>query len=545
MRKVSLEIERMHPWKKQLLDSPTGHLWKRIGIHPHHGIDVFLPALHSKNSAGIGEFYDLIPLIDWCHQLKMDVIQLLPFNNADHDPSPYNPLSSCAINFLLLSLHALPYLDTLTELKKRLKPLAAFNQTQRIAYENVIVHKTSWLQAYFEKVGEKIMQDEKFQNFVSHNTWLKPFALFRSLKDHLGNTSWKTWPEELKTPSEETYAHLLSTNASKIAFYITMQFLCYCQLKEVKHYAHSKKVFLKGDIPILVGAESVEVWQFPHYFNQQYVAGAPPDMYYSEGQSWGFPIFEWQALRQDHFAWWEQRLKYASEFFDLFRIDHVIGFFHIWAIPLHHCAKEGHYIPQDENKMQAQGKELLHMIISHCKTMMPIAEDLGTIPDILPACLQEMGICGTKVMRWERYWKEDKRFIPYRSYSPLSLTCVSTHDSETLTQWWKNSSEETREFALFKRWTYAPDLTFLQRREILWDSHHTSSLFHINLLQEYLSLFPELVWPNPEDERINIPGTILPTNWTYRYRPSVEEITSHSGLNQEIQKILFSPSPHL
>src|SRR6185436_11010274 len=119
---------------------------------PHHGINIFLPALHSKHSSGIGEFFDLLPIIDWCHELKMDVIQLLPINNSDHDPSPYNPMSCCALNFLFLSLHSLPFLDRLSNLKKRLKTLTEFNQTQRIAYADIIVHKTSWLQAYFDEV---------------------------------------------------------------------------------------------------------------------------------------------------------------------------------------------------------------------------------------------------------------------------------------------------------------------------------------------------------------------------------------------------------
>jgi 4-alpha-glucanotransferase len=533
--------------KEQLLASPTGPLWKRVGIYPHHGIDVFLPALRSEKSCGIGEFFDLLPLIDWCHRLKMDVVQLLPLNNADHDPSPYNPMSSCAIHFILLSLHALPDIDAFPSLKKNLNTLSELNKTSRIAYADVIVHKTSWLQAYYDAVGKKIRESTEFQDFARENVyWLEPYALFRAIKDHLSNAPWLSWPDDLKTPTPDTYRQLLTTNASKVAFYSTMQFLCYLQLKEVKAYAMNKKVLLKGDIPILVGCESAEVWHHQTFFNTHMAAGAPPDMYYSEGQYWGFPLFHWDEMRKDHFTWWKQRLKYASYFFDLFRIDHIIGFFRIWAIPLHAPAKEGHYIPQSEKKWEQQGRELLHMILSNSEGMMPIAEDLGTIPDILPICLKEMCICGTKILRWERYWKlEEQPFIPYSQYPRISLTSVSTHDSPTLTQWWRDFPEEAKSFCLFKQWDYDPELSFEKRQEILSDSHHTPSLFHINLLQEYLALFPELVWPDPDQERINIPGTFQPSNWTYRYRPSVEEITSHQGLLQEMQKILFSPASPL
>ncbi|HEY2810909.1 MAG TPA: 4-alpha-glucanotransferase [Rhabdochlamydiaceae bacterium] len=532
----------MDDLKEQLLSSSSAHLWKRIGIHPHHGICVFLPSLHSAKSSGIGEFYDLLPLIEWCHQLKMDVIQLPPLNNADHDPSPYNPMSACGMNFLLLSLHALPFMEDLPELRKRLANLAHLNQPLRVAYDDVLVHKTSWLQAYFDAVGKTLMREKDFLRFVQANSWVEYFAIFRALKDHLGNTPYLSWPEDLKSPSQETYQHLLRTNAAKVAFYTTMQYLCYLQLKKVKEYAQSKGVLLKGDIPILVGCESAEAWHYPQYFETQLIAGSPPDMYYSEGQYWGFPIFRWDALRQDDFSWWKTRLKYASEFFDLFRIDHVIGFFRIWAITPHTSPKSGRYIPAKKEQWEKQGRELLHMMINFSGGMMPIAEDLGTVPDILPVVLREMGICGTKVIRWQRYYQEDKHFIPFAYYDPLSMTCVSTHDSETLAQWWTLCPEEAKPFAQFKQWDYTPELKTEQRYEMLWDAHHTPSLFHINLLQEYLALFPELVWPQLDTERINRPGTVSPENWTYRYRPSVEELVAHDGLFDAMQKIVSSTS---
>jgi 4-alpha-glucanotransferase len=497
-------------------------LWNRIGIYPHHGIDVFLPALRSKKSSGIGEFFDLLPLIDWCHELKMDVIQLLPLNDSDNDPSPYNPMSCCALNYLLLSLHALPHGEQLPTLPE--SPLT---------YEEVITHKTEWLQNYYNRVGNQILQSDAFRAFAAENaSWLKPYALFKSIKERTANASWLTWPKT-------SYDQLLKDHASKITFHSMLQFLCYTQLKEVKEYARGKGILLKGDIPILVSFESAEVWYHPTYFNTDFAAGAPPDMYYSEGQYWGFPIFRWDVLAKDHYSWWKMRLAYASHFFDLFRIDHIIGFFRIWAIPRGATAMEGQYIPAEEEQWEIQGRRLLRMILSNSCGMMPIAEDLGTIPDVLPTCLEEMAICGTKVMRWVRYWEEEGQpYVPYTEYPPLSMTCVSTHDSPTLTQWWRDYPEEASLYAELKEWPYQSELTSEQRFQILWESHHTPSLFRINLLQEYLALFPELVWPNPNDERINIPGTVQPSNWSYRYLPSVEEIISHTGLKAAMQKIL-------
>ena len=318
--------------------------------------------------------------------------------------------------------------------------------------------------------------------------------------------------------------------------------------KRLKRIRRAKGVFLKGDIPILVGSESAEVWHHPSYFDTHFAAGAPPDMYYSEGQYWGFPLFRWDELRKDHYYLVEAAFKIRLPIFSICSASTTSSVFFVsgpsrsMLIP-----KKGITSLKKKMNGKSQGRELLHMIISYSEGMMPIAEDLGTIPAILPICLNEMGICGTKIMRWERDWKnEDQQqapYIPFNEYPPASMTSVSTHDSPTLTQWWRDYPEEAESFALFKQWKYIPELSPSQRLEILWDSHHTSSLFHINLLQEYFALFPELVWPDPDDERINIPGLVLPTNWTYRYRLFVEEITSHHGLEETMQKILFSSTP--
>jgi 4-alpha-glucanotransferase len=532
----------MDDLKQHLLGSITGPLWEKIGIVPHHGINLSLSALHSERSSGIGEFYDLIPIIDWCKKIGLDVIQLLPLNNSEEDPSPYNAISSCAINFVHLTFHALPFLEQAPNQQKKLKDLVDLTKPQRIPYQEVLTQKLVWLHGYFEEVGEGLTKSTGFQDFVTAHPWVEPYALYRALKDHLGRAPWTTWPNEVKSPSPEEYNELIKIYWPKIAFYIALQYLCYLQLKYVKEYANEQGVSLMGDIPILLSPDSADVWRYPEYFDINLAAGAPPDPYNLEGQYWGFPLFRWDVMRKNQFEWWKQRLHYAANFFDLYRVDHVIGFFRIWTIPLGHPSKEGYFLPAEEHLWEAQGRELLKMLVTS-SSMLPIAEDLGTVPNIVRPILQEMGICGTKVMRWMREWEQDQRFIPIQHYPPLSLTTVSTHDSPTLQQWWKTYPEEAGVYAQSKHWQYQPDLSIPQRHEILWESHHTPSLFHINLLQEYLALFPDLIWPNPDDERINIPGHILPTNWTYRFRPSVEEIIAHEPLAQAIKRIVSHPTP--
>jgi 4-alpha-glucanotransferase len=512
---------------------PTRDGWKRVGTSPHHGIDVPLSALHTKKSAGIGEFLDLIPLIDWCHSVDLDVIQLLPLNDSGDDPSPYNALSSQALNPLFISLHALPVHGKNETLATLFSELQTYTLSPRVQYSLVKKKKMEWLRLYFERFA----RNSSLEPFKTENPWLVPYALFKTLKEKHPHTAWKDWPVEYQTLSPTAFKTLATLYQEEINFYIWLQQLCYTQMREVKKHAESKAILLHGDLPILISPDSVDVWHHRHLFDLSLSAGAPPDSYSEEGQYWGFPLFNWKAMQSDNFQWWKDRIGYAAHFYDIYRIDHVVGLFRIWAIPPGKAAKEGFFVPQNRSLWTHDGNARLLAMIE-ASSMLPNAEDLGTVPCEVHKTLQKLGICGTKVIRWERYWETTQEFIPYSEYPILSLTCLSTHDTETLAQWWKNNPDEASLFASFKGWCYASELTFAERLEILRDSHQTPSLFHINLLQEYLALFPELVSSNPDDERINIPGKLLSTNWTYRFTPNLERLTGHAPLRSAMNEII-------
>jgi len=518
--------------EEKLLTTCIGPQWSHIGVKHHHGIDISLSSLHGKNSSGIGEFYDLIPLINWCAKLNLDVIQLLPLNDTGDDPSPYFAVSAMALNPLFLSLHKLPDVDL-----KALEELKRFNTLPRVAYHDVQSHKFLFLRTYFEKKGAKIVKQKDFENFVDQNDWVESYALFKVLKDVMSKNHWQRWPKELQFLKEEEFDALIQKHWVEVCFYIFLQYLCYKQLTDIKTYANSKGVFLKGDIPILISPDSADVWEHVEEFDLSLSAGAPPDAYNSEGQVWGLPIFKWEVMKEHHYDWWKKRLGYSSNFYDIYRIDHVLGFFRIYAIPLGEPSKKGRFIPENKADWLPHGREILSLL-SDFSPMLPIAEDLGAVPESVRETLSDLGICGTKVMRWEKHWIDNEQFIDPLHYNPISMTTVSTHDSRTLEIWWGDEKKEAKAYAHYKGWDYTPKLTKSQRREILWDSHHSSSLFHINLLGEYLALFPELVWDNPKDERINVPGTVSPTNWTYRVRPSVEEILAHEPLAEEMRKLI-------
>ena len=511
---------------QNLTNSATGSQWKTIGIKNHHGIALPLFSLHSNKSCGIGEYLDLIPLIDWCQSIGFDVIQLLPLNDTGLETSPYSALSAYALNPIFLSLSQLPGGEETSSLKRQITELQIVtNRTQRVDYKSVQQRKDFFLREYYRLHGANITNQEDFKKFTKDNDfWLPQYALFKSIKIQQGWSSWEQWPVFDPPPSDVNY-------------HIFIQYLCFKQFASVKKHAEEKGVFLKGDIPILINRESADAWHHRNFFLLDLAAGAPPDMYSQEGQKWGFPLYNWDALASENYRWWIERLTVAANLYHIYRIDHIVGFFRIWAIPLSRPARDGHFVPEDRSTWIKHGETIMKVMVEN-SSMLPIGEDLGTVPPEVRVSLRNLGICGTKVMRWERRWEGDKSFIDPKEYIAESMTTVSTHDSETLEMWWKNQSEEAKLYANSVGWTYTPTLSKKQRFDILNSSHKSGSLFHINLLQEYLALFPEMVWPNPEDERINLPGVISDKNWSYRFLPSIEQIVSNEKLKQDMIKMI-------
>lgn len=521
----------MTPSDNSLLNTPASKQWNTIGIRQHHGIALPLFSLHSQLSGGIGEFTDLLPLIDWCKDVNLDIIQLLPLNDTGHDTSPYSAISAFAINPIHLALHTLPDYTNNPILPPIINELRQLNGLQRVAYDKIRPLKERFLDEYFNWKGSQEIESEGYKKFFQDNDWLIVYGLFKTLKSQHNYQHWESWESNLKNPSPEKIQQLLEQNNRQIAYHCFVQYLCFQQLSKVKDYANQRGVLLKGDVPILINRDSADVWGNRELFLMDYSAGAPPDMYSEEGQNWGFPIYNWENLQKTNYKWWRKRLEVACHFYNLYRIDHIVGFFRIWSIHNGQKGNMGHFIPEDPNLWIEHGRKILNMMLESCP-MLPIGEDLGFVPPEARICLTELGICGTKVIRWERKWKEDAAYIPFREYNYASMTTVSTHDSETLQQWWTLFPKDAKEYCQFKGWEYTPVLSKEFHQEFLYDSHHTNSLFHINLFQEYLFLVPDMTWPNPEDERINIPGLYSERNWTYRFRPALEDIVSSTLLKK-------------
>ncbi len=522
-----MELNSLQEFLKSCKSYP---LWEKVGIYPHHGIQLPLSALHSQNSAGIGEFFDLLPLIDWLQEIGMDVLQLLPINDTMGEPSPYFAISSCALNPIFLSLSSLPLSEEKT-LQQDLLDLQRLSSLEHIPYPIIYRKKLEWLRQYFHIQKKNLLFDPALQSFVDSHPFLPLYALFLILGEKEKTLNWSKWDPSLHRLSQEKIRSLLEENREELFFFYFLQYLAFAQMQKVKEHAAKKKILLLGDLPIMMSPHSADVFWHQSLFNLEYSAGAPPDDFNQEGQKWNFPLFDWEGMKQDHFSWWKERLSIAALFYDLYRIDHIVGFFRTWAVPKLEKASHGFFLPQDRTLWKQEGEEHLSKIIE-LSSILPMGEDLGQIPQETFDVMKKLGICGMRVMRWQHDKKLD-------AYNPLSITTLSTHDTETLQEWWHNHPTESRLLARQKNWSYSSQLTSDQRKALLFDSHHTSSLFHINLLQEYLSLFPNLTWPFFEMERINIPGTILPSNWCYRFRPSLEEIIHHEGCKKAIQEIIY------
>lgn len=518
--------------------SPASKQWQNIGIRHHHGIAIPLFSIHSKHSYGIGEFTDLSLLIDWCSSIGFDIIQLLPLNHMGLGLSPYNAISAFALNPLFLGLNSLPFVHDFSFLSEELKVFPKLSHIPHINYTQVRTYKENFLRHYFRLVGSQIMKSEAFEHFIQEASfWLKEYAVFKILKKQHQWASWEEWPAAERHATTSFIDRIAYEKQEEFNWFCFVQFLCDQQLKNAKEKASSQKVFLMGDIPILISRDSADVWCHQELFDLNYSAGAPPDVFSEIGQNWGFPVYQWKVIADQGYKWWIERLRWASRYYHIYRIDHIVGFFRIWSIPLGLTGKDGKFIPRNEDIWVDHGQKIMLMMLEACE-MLPIGEDLGVVPPQVRACLSSLGICGTRVMRWERKWDEGGNFISPQDYPVDSMTTVSTHDTETLQQWWKDNPVEAKLFSQFKGWPYQPFLTREHQREILWDSHHSSSLFHINLLQEYLGLIPGLSWSNPDDERINIPGSITSRNWCYRLRPSLEDLMQQNILKSLMQELI-------
>lgn len=519
-------------------------------------------ALRGQQDLGIGDTATLHELIDWAAGNGLGFVQMLPINQTGSDHSPYNLLSSMAIEPLTLSCHPrdLPGLQQDVYLKAAASVQGTFHGP--VDYPAVKERKfTLFRQAantFFSL--KKTARHREFQNFVEdEEEWLDPYALHQALMERNGGAEiLDRWPEEHRSfesarqweeslPNDEQ-----ATLEESKRFYRYLQWVAHRQWLAARKYAEKRGVFLIGDVPVGVSIYSVDVWTHPHLFDLQRSCGAPPEKVFQAdpftmkwGQNWGFPLYDWFAMSKDNFAWWRQRLRSLREIFAILRVDHALGFFRIYSFPwrpehnaeftdLSHeeaMARTGGLLPgfvpheddtpehQEANRLH--GETLLGILAEETGREGLIAEDLGEVPPYVRPSLARMGLAGFKVPQWET--EPDGLLTPGDAYPRMSITTYATHDHPPLCEIWNQlidraHSPETDTHAVNELRAL---ILFCGGNPDTWMNRH----FDFEVLRLLLGgLWKSNSWlaaANINDlfgtaDRFNVPGTSCAQNWSAR-----------------------------
>ncbi|MBO7379627.1 MAG: 4-alpha-glucanotransferase [Bacteroidales bacterium] len=321
---------------------------KQIDLNDHWldarrvaGVAMPVFSLRSEGSFGVGDFGDLKLLIDWAVRTRQTAVQILPINDTTisktwTDSYPYNSISIYAFHPQYIDLRQLPALKDAGKAAAYEQKRQELNALKQIDYEAVNNTTRAYLRDIFQQEGKKCMATVGFKRFFAENeNWLRPYAAFSVLRDTYGTPDFTVWSEHRTYNADEIKAFTDAKSAvyADVCFYYYMQYQLHVQLLAASTYAREHNVILKGDIPIGISRASVEAWVEPFYFNMNGSAGAPPDAFSANGQNWGFPTYNWDAMEADGLKWWLRRFRKMQEYFSAYRIDHILGFFRIWEIP--------------------------------------------------------------------------------------------------------------------------------------------------------------------------------------------------------------------
>lgn len=542
------------------------------------GTAIPLFSLKSKESCGIGDFGDLYKMIDLLYETSQNILQLLPINDTTSthsikDTYPYNSISTFALHPLYLNLKMAGKLSDKKFTERFDRYSGELNALPYLDYCKVEAHKWSYIKKLFIEIGRDVLESDEFKDFYKRQSyWLDPYALFCSMKDLNDTADFRKWSKKI-SPDATKYL-------DDINLYKFVQFLLYKQLKEVREYASDKGIILKGDLPIGISRNSVDAWVYPSLFNFDMQSGAPPDDFSDNGQNWGFPTYNWDIMSKDGFSWWRKRFSYMSEFFDAIRIDHILGFFRMWEIPVESESalygsfnpslsynkseissfgfslseintiiknifiadprNSDRYIPfinglksEFYTKMPDIDKKAFQNIFNHyyfynnesfwSKNGFVKLQDLITFSGML-ICAEDLGMipdCVPKVLKNFRILSlEIPRFPKDLPPDYYSVSTTSTHDTSTLKGW----IDETKS-------TCSPT-------DLIFNILSQPSVITIIPIQDWFSLSDKLSGRDPAEERINIPSD-PDHNWNYRIHKTIEEIMDDNLFKNSVKKAVL------
>ena len=582
-------------------------------IYPWKAAGTVIPvfSLRSEGSFGVGDFGDLKLMIDWCAKTKQRVLQVLPINDTNithtwQDSYPYNSISIYALHPQYTDLRQLPKIKDEAKRAKFEQLQKDLNALTQIDYERVNEAKMDYLRTIYAQEGTKTMKTAAFKTFFEQNKeWLVPYAAYCHYRDLYGTAEFEKWPDHHTLPEDEREAMMKTTTKiyKEVAFWYFVQFHLDAQMRAAHAYARANRVILKGDIPIGISRDGVEAWVEPKYFNLNGQAGAPPDAFSADGQNWGFPTYNWDEMLKDDCSWWVRRFRKMAQYFDAYRIDHVLGFFRIWEIPVpEKSGLMGQFAPAlglSREEIEAYGvpfREGLFLVdhkrddrwhpriavqyqeaynqlndgekycfnrlyndyfyhrnnqfwyteamkklpkLTQATRMLVCAEDLGMVPDCVPWVMNELRILSLEIQSMP---KDPTTRFGKLSHNPYrSVDTISTHDMATLRQWWDEDEERSQSYfnTTLRRGGAAPRPLPGWLAKDIVSRHLTSP--------SMLCLISFQDWMSI-DEKLRLPDENaerinIPANprhyWRYRMHLSIEQLLDADDLNNEISTLII------
>jgi 4-alpha-glucanotransferase len=530
------------------------------------GVLAPLFALRHDDDLGIGDTEALRQFIEWVANAGFTLVQLLPINEIGGDNSPYNAISAMAIEPTTMhlapgspeDLSAEDFSATLTTFD-----LAALRHGA-VKYPQVRKLNRQLLEKAFARFSIHTSAERKssFRKFCEEEAaWLNHYALFRALMEENGeHETWDRWPTSSLGAAREWLCSLPLDRQSAFArrenFFRYVQWIAHQQWRGIKAFAEERGVALMGDIPFGISYYSADVFARHDEFALDWSGGAPPEPYFKEdkftqkwGQNWGIPLYRWDAMRTRHFDWWRERVRFVRRIFHLFRIDHVLGFYRIYAFPWRPwqnrkflplewnemLAKTGgrapHFVPRNDSNPEEcaanlrEGEEYLRVVLEESRDARVIGEDLGTVPDYVRPSLRSLGIAGFKIPQWEVH---QGRVIPGSEYDRLSIATYATHDHKPLRKLWEEAIEhptstseqsidalnKIAEFAQLQPQAKSIDYSRDFYPRIMEALFRSESWIASVMITDLLG----------RKYRFNVPGTAVSENWTRRMHRSIAQL---------------------
>jgi 4-alpha-glucanotransferase len=510
------------------------------------GILVPLFSVRTARSLGIGDIADLVELARWSLDHGHRLVQLLPLGDLpEGETSPYSAATSFGIDPMYIAVDQLE--DVSDDERHALigpdaeQTIARVRAASNVEYGTVRAIKRRILRAAFERFAVTEWETngaraERLKKFMEeHRAWLDGYALYRALKARYAENWWRGWPAGIRDREPSALERVSRELGREALLHAYIQWIAHSQWADARRAVNAMGVELMGDLPFMVGVDSADVWSGRKDFFVDATLGVPGDALAPEGQDWGLPAYDWDAMDKDDLAWVRRRAIHMGSLFDRFRVDHLVGYYRMYVRP--RPAPDGsgggapHWMPSEEPAQIARGEKVLTALLSSSRSVRAhvIAEDLGTIPPFVRESLARLSVPGYRVMMWER---DNDVYRDPASYPYVSLATSGTHDTVAMATWWETMTFNERRHALSE----IPSLRAVAHDR---DVDQLTPRVHDALLDALYGAGSELTLLPIQDlwgvkDRINVPGIVGQQNWSWRMPMTLDELRRDARIAQRM-----------